>query len=141
MRAIPAKASLLEEMYNKGKALPEIAPGLHAGNHMLFTWSHVPLAIWQTDSWLAEMRQITRPIQYLRQFENRFVTSENTFLGMPEWDRIVDPQLSALPADLFRENYVGCDALTKRDSSANVAVIFDRDRQKVRLVNLRIFQP
>jgi hypothetical protein len=135
------ESTLLEELSKRGMALPEIAPGLHAGDHLLFFWSHEPLAIWQTDSWLAEMRQITRPIQYIRQFENRFVTSENTFIDMSAWDRCVDPQLSALPADMFREIYVGVDASVKRDSSAIVAVAFDRDRQKVRLVNHRIFQP
>jgi phage terminase large subunit-like protein len=46
-----------------------------------------------------------------------------------------------LPADLFREIYVGVDASVKRDSSAIVAVSFDRDRQKVRLVSHCIFQP
>src|SRR4029077_14088153 len=70
-----------------------------------------------------------------------FVTSENTFIDMSAWDRCVDPRLSALPADMFREIYVGVDASVKRDSSAIVAVSFDRDRQKVRLVNHRIFQP
>ena len=108
----------------------------------LFTWSHVPLAVWQTDSWLAEMRQITRPIQYLRQFENRFVTSENTFLGMPEWDRMRRPATQrACPPICFARFMSAVDASTKRDSSAIVAVSFDRDRQKVRLVNHRIFQP
>ena len=76
------ESTLLEEMHKKGVALPEIAPNLHAGNHMLFTWSHVPLASWQTESWLAEMWQITRPIQYLRQFENRFVSSESSFIDL-----------------------------------------------------------
>jgi hypothetical protein len=65
-------SALLEEMYKRGLALPEIAPGLRAGDHLLFYWSHEPLAPWQTAEWLAEMRQITRPVQYLRQFENRF---------------------------------------------------------------------
>jgi hypothetical protein len=55
---------LLEEMYRRGLALPEIAPGLHAGDHMLFFWSHEPLASWQSAEWLAEMRRLTRPVQY-----------------------------------------------------------------------------
>lgn len=135
------ESTLLEEMYNKGMALPEIAPNLHAGNHMLFTWSHVPLASWQTDSWLSEMRQITRPIQYIRQFENRFVTSENSFIDLAAWDRCVDTQLGAVVADLFLPIYVGVDASTKRDSSAIVGVTFDPHSQRVRLVFHRIFQP
>jgi phage terminase large subunit-like protein len=132
---------LLEEMYKKGLALTEIAPGLHAGSSMLFTWSHVPLASWQTDAWLAQMRQITRPIQYIRQFENRFVTSENSFIDLAAWDRCVDPQASAVPANLFLPVYIGVDASTKRDSSAIVGVTFDQSSQRVRLVFHRIFQP
>jgi phage terminase large subunit-like protein len=135
------ESTLLEEMYSKGMALPEIAPNLHAGNHMLFTWSHVPLASWQTESWLAEMRQIARPIQYLRQFENRFVTSESSFIDLVAWDRCVDPQLGTVVADLFLPVYIGVDASTKRDSSAIVGVTFDQNSQRVRLVFHRIFQP
>jgi phage terminase large subunit-like protein len=135
------ESALLEEMYKKGLALPEIAPGLHAGNHMLFFWSHEPLATWQTDNWLAEMRQITRPIQYIRQFENRFVTSENSFIDLAAWDRCVDPQASAVPVNMLLPVYIGVDASTKRDSSAIVGVSFDQFSQRVRLVFHRIFQP
>jgi phage terminase large subunit-like protein len=132
---------LLEEMCKRGRALPEIAPGLHAGDHLLFFWSHEPLASWQTESWLAEMRQITRPIQYLRQFENRFVSSESAFIDMALWDRCVDPNNGRAVADRRLSVWVGCDASTKHDSSAIVAVTFDQQAQKVRLVMYRIFQP
>lgn len=83
------ESELLEELYNKGQQLPEIAPGIRAGNSMLFTWSHVGLAPHQTEAWLAEQRQRTRPIQYLRQFENRFVTSETEFITPEMWDACV----------------------------------------------------
>jgi phage terminase large subunit-like protein len=135
------ESSLLEEMYNTGLALPKIAPNLHAGNHRLFFWSHEPLLSIQTASWLEQMRETTRPIQFLRQFENRFVTSESSFIDLAAWDRCVDPQLSAVPADMFLPVYIGVDASTKRDSSAIVAVTFDQKTQKVRLVFHRIFQP
>jgi phage terminase large subunit-like protein len=135
------ESALLEEMCKRGEALPEIAPGLHAGNHMLFFWSHEPLSPWQTESWLAEMRQITRPNQFLRQFENRFVSSENSFIDLAAWDRCVDPRLGAVPVDRFLPIYVGVDASTKRDSSAIVGVAFDQKSQRVRLVFHRVFQP
>ena len=135
------ESTLLEEMCKRGESLPEIASGLHAGDHMLFFMSHECLAPWQTESWLAEMRQITRPIQFIRQFENRFVTSENSFITLGAWDRVIDPQLGAPPADLFLPIYVGVDGSLKRDSSAIVAVAFDQRTQRVRLIFYRIFQP
>ena len=108
---------------------------------MLYFWSHEPLAPWQTDAWLAQMRQITRPIQYIRQFENRFVTSENTFITLEAWDRCIHPQLGAPPADRSLPIYVGVDGSVKRDSSAIVAVAYDRKTQRVHLIFYRIFQP
>jgi Phage Terminase len=32
------ESALLEELYRRGKALPEVAPSLHAGDGMLFAW-------------------------------------------------------------------------------------------------------
>ena len=49
------ECELLEELYDRGMALPEIAPGLRAGDGMLFTWSHECLAPWQTEQWLVDM--------------------------------------------------------------------------------------
>jgi phage terminase large subunit-like protein len=135
------ESSLLEEMYRKGLALPEIAPDLHAGDHLLFYWTHEPQASWQTDSWLAQMRATTRPIQYIRQFENRFVSSENSFIEPSAWDRCVNPALGSVPVDLFLPIWIGCDASMKHDSSAIVAVTYDTRAKLVRLVYHRIFQP
>ena len=135
------ESQLLEEMYRRGMALPEVAPGLHAGDSFLFFWSHEPLAPWQTQSWLDEMRRLTRPVQYLRQFENRFVTSENPFIAVEAWDACVDADLSPVLVDRSLPVWVGIDASVKHDSTAIVAVTWDRAAQKVRLVTHRIFQP
>jgi hypothetical protein len=45
-------------------------------------WSHRPIASWQDERWLAQMRRDLRPNQYLRMIENRFVTTETTFLSI-----------------------------------------------------------
>ena len=73
---------LLEELYNRGMAQPEIAPSLYAGDGLLMAWHHKPIAPWQTEDWLNEMRRSLRPNQYLRMIENRFVSSENVFVSM-----------------------------------------------------------
>jgi phage terminase large subunit-like protein len=132
---------LLENLYKQGMSLPEVGPNLRAGDGMLFAWHHLPTASWQTDSWLAEMRRSLRPAQYLRMTENRWVTSESTFIGMPAWDRVVDPSLTPVIADHNLPVWIGVDASTKHDSTAVVAVTFARKTQQVLLVSHKVFQP
>lgn len=136
------ESELLEELYKDGLTLPEIAPGLRAGNNTLFFWSHDCLAPWQTEQWLADMRrQQKRPAQFIRQFENRFVTSENPFIEMSAWDRCVNPALGHAPTNPLLPIWIGVDASVKRDATAVVAVTFDSKAKLVRPVTHRIFQP
>jgi phage terminase large subunit-like protein len=104
-------------------------------------WHHEPIAPWQTESWLTEMRRSLRPNQYLRMIENRFVTTESTFIDLDWWDQCVDPALTPGVIDRSLPIWVGVDASVKRDSTAIVAVTWDYDKQKVRLVAHKVFQP
>jgi phage terminase large subunit-like protein len=135
------ESALLEELYKRGMAQPEIAPSLHVGDGILMAWHHEPVALWQTQAWLDEMRRSLRPNQYLRMIENRFVTTESSFVDMQAWDACVDPDLGRVVADRALSIFVGVDASVKRDSTAVVAVTWDREAQKVRLVLHRVFQP
>ena len=132
---------LLEELYKRGLAAPKIGKDLYAGDGILMFWTHEPVAPWQTQAWLDEQRRSLRPNQYLRQIENRFVTSKSTFVSMDKWDAAVDPQAKAIISDPALEIFVGVDASTKHDSTAIVAVTWDKAEQKVRLVTHRVFQP
>jgi phage terminase large subunit-like protein len=132
---------LLEELYKRGLKQKVVAPGLYAGDGILMAWHHEPIAPWQTESWLAEMRRSLRPNQYLRMIENRFVTSESNFIDLAAWDRCVDAQLSPVVADQNLSIYVGVDASVRHDSTAIVAATFDHSSKKVRLVFHRTFQP
>jgi phage terminase large subunit-like protein len=131
---------LLEELYKRGMAQPEVGPCLHAGDGMLMAWHHVPIAPWQSEAWLAEMRRSLRPNQYLRMIENRFVTSESSFVSMTAWDACVDPTLTPVFADKNLIVDIGVDASVKHDSTAIVAVT-PLPGKRVRLVTVRIFQP
>jgi hypothetical protein len=135
------ESSLLEELYKRGMALPEIAPSLRAGDGMLMAWHHEPVAPWQTEAWLADMRRSLRPNQYLRMIENRFVTTESSFIDLAAWDACVDPAASAVVSNRSLPVWVGIDASVKHDSTAVVAVTFDQQAQRVRLVFHRVFQP
>jgi phage terminase large subunit-like protein len=135
------ESELLEEMYRDGLKLPEIEPGLRGGDNTLFFWSHDRLAPWQTEQWLADMRkQQKRPAQFIRQFENRFVTSENPFIDMVSWDRCVQPSLGHMASSMYPV-YVGVDGSTKDDETAVVVCYFDSQTKTVRLVTHRVFTP
>ena len=87
------------------------------------------------------MRRSLRPAQFLRMIENRFVTSESTFIDMAIWDRCIDDQLGHTISDRDLSVWVGLDASIKHDSTAIVAVTWDQKAQHVRLVAHRVFQP
>jgi hypothetical protein len=135
------ESQLLEGLHKRGKQLPVIGPDLHAGDGLLMFWSHAPIAPWQDESWLAEMRRSLRPNAFLRMVENRFVTSETSFIDLDWWDACVDPAVTPVVKDRSRPVYVGIDASVKRDSTAIVVVSWDHKVQKARLLCHRIFQP
>jgi phage terminase large subunit-like protein len=135
------ESTLLEELYKRGLQQPQVGPNLYAGNGILMFWSHEPIAPWQSQEWLDQMRRSLRPNQYLRMIENKFVSTESTFVD-PEWiERCIDPTWSPVINNKSLPVYIGVDASVKKDSTAIVAVCFDRSINKVRLVAHRIFQP
>ena len=132
---------LLQELYQRGLAQQEIAPNLYAGNGILMFWSHDPVAPWQTQAWIEEMRRSLRPPQFLRMIENRFVTSESSFIDMAMWDQCIDHRFGHMVNDPGLSIWVGLDASIKHDSTAIVAVTWDEKAQQVRLVAHYVFQP
>jgi phage terminase large subunit-like protein len=135
------ESPLFEELYQRGLALPLIAPDLYGGDGQLMFWSHTPIAPWQCEAWLAQARRDTRPNQYLRQYENRFVSTGESFIDMADWDRYVDPNLSPSTGGALVPIWVGVDASTKHDSSAIVAVTYDSKTRRVRLVTHKVLTP
>ncbi len=135
------ESELLQELYRRGLAQPEVGKSLRAGNGILMAWHHEPIAPWQTESWLDQMRSSLRANQFLRMIQNRFVTSEASFVDLEKWDACIDPQATPLISNPDLPIYVGVDASTKRDSTAIVAVTWDQAAQRARLVSHRVFQP
>lgn len=134
------ESELLYELYRKGLQQPQIAPDLYAGDGLLMFWTHEPVAPWQDEKWMAQMRRSLRPSQYLRMVENRFVTSESTFIDMAKWDACVGNG-GHVPNNPMLPVYIGIDASFKHNSTAVVVVAFERKSQQVRLVTHHIFQP
>jgi phage terminase large subunit-like protein len=135
------ESAVLEQLYTRGLAQPQIGPDLYAGDGLLMFWSHTPIAHWQDERWLAEMRRSLRPNQFLRMIENRFVTTETTFIDMSLYDECVVPSMTPLVSSGVLRVWVGVDASVKRDSTAIAVCSFDKKTQQVRLVTHKIFQP
>jgi len=66
---------------------------------------------------------------------------EDAFIAMDDWDACVDPGVAPVLQEKALRVHVGVDASVKHDTTAIVAVTFDREDQHVRMVNHRIFQP
>jgi phage terminase large subunit-like protein len=133
------ESELLESLYKRGMAGEEIAPDLYRAPGMLMYWTHNPPAPWQTPEWVEQSRQQLRPNAFLRLIENRWVSSESTFVDMSWWDASTDAGLSPELTNPGLPVWVGVDASVKRDSTAVVAATFTEG--KVRLVWRRVFQP
>jgi hypothetical protein len=135
------ESELLEGIYKRGIAGELIGPSLHRAGGLLMAWHTKPVAPWQTAEWLAQMREAHRPNAYLRQIENAWVTTEDSFVPVEWWDRCVDAAAIPVHADKRLDVWLGVDASVKRDSTGIVACAYDRAVRKVRLVTHRIFQP
>jgi phage terminase large subunit-like protein len=136
-----AESTLLEELYHRALQQQLIGPDLYGGGGILMFWSHTPIAPWQDERWLAEMRRSLRPNAYLRLVENRFVSSETSFVNLGDWDACVQPAVTPVMHDKNLHVWIGVDASVKHDSTAIVAVTFDKKTQVARLVQHRIFTP
>ena len=104
-------------------------------------WSHEPVAPWQTDSWLEEMRRTLRLNQFLRMIENRFVTTES---HSSNWPRGINASIRArpLPRNPGLSIWAGVDASIKRDSTAIVAVTWvKKKRSKCAWLPIGYFSP
>ncbi len=101
-------------------------------------WHHEQIAPWCDARHIEQMRQQLPANQFLRMIENRWVTSESTFIDMEWWDACT----TATSPILYQKSlpvFVGVDASTTRDSTA-LAVCAWQDG-KVRVVGHKIFQP
>ncbi|MGO9682381.1 MAG: terminase TerL endonuclease subunit [Beijerinckiaceae bacterium] len=135
------ESTLLEALHKRGLKGKEVEPDLYMGSGMLCFWTHRHTAPWQTPEWRAQMREQLRPNAYLRLIENRWVTTDSTFVEMEWWDRCVDPEATPLLADRQLSVWVGIDASVKRDTTAIFVCAWDHAAKKVRLIWHRVFQP
>jgi phage terminase large subunit-like protein len=135
------ESQLLEELYARGMAQPLIGNSLHAGEGIFMAWHRAPVAPWQTEAWLSQMRQQMRPSAFMRMIQNEFVANESPFINLSWWDACVDHNSKPLFGDRRLPVFAAVDASTKRDSTAIVVTHWDEKGKQVRLVFHRVFQP
>src|SRR5262249_344121 len=135
------ESALLEGLYARGMAQPEVGKDLRAGDGLLFFWSHEPVAPWQGPAGIEERRRSLRPNQLARMIGNRWVEVQDGFFDLGWWDGWVDRDGRMSLGGSSLPVWVGIDASVKHDSTAVVACAYDRRARAVRLAWHRIFQP
>lgn len=135
------ESTLLESLHARGLKGEQVKADLYAQPGMLCYWTHKLTAPWQDSEWLEQMRATMRPTAFLRQIENRWVSTDSSFIDMAQWDACVDPSVTALLSDTALSVWVGVDASFKHDSTAIVVCTYDYASKKVRLLWHRVFQP
>jgi hypothetical protein len=128
---------LLQSLYKRGLAQPELGEDLRGGDGLLMFWSHKPIASWQDENWLksdAARARVGLPADGVeRVCRGR--------IGLCCWDACVLADLKPVAESKRTQIWVGVDASVKRDSTALVATSFDRKRRIVRLIAHRVFVP
>jgi phage terminase large subunit-like protein len=145
------ESELLWSLYQAGVSPDEHASGDGSKVHpdlplfanrearLLVYWDHAPRLPWQTSAYYSTQRRTLRPGTFLRQHENRWTTSESTFITPALWDGCVDENHRPLLPTREHPLFVGVDASTKHDSSAVVAVRWEGERLSV--ATHRIWRP
>src|SRR5262245_21608602 len=110
---------------------------------MFMFWSHkrrMPEQLTpEARVYYVEQRNMLRPLTYLRLHENRWVSSESTFITREQWLACVDP--SRVPLLSGGVLYVGVDIGVKSDNAAVVGVQWDKHGQKITVANHRVWRP
>jgi phage terminase large subunit-like protein len=135
------ESALLENLHRRGLAGEQVEDDLWAQPGMLMFWTNRFTAPWQTEGWREQMRAQLRPNAYLRLIENRWVSTESTFVDMQWWDQCINVEARPLLADRKLPVWLGVDASVKRDSTAIVGCSWGATQNKVRLIVHRVFVP
>lgn len=133
--------SPLREIFDRAMTYGrEVARDLYVHENLLCFWSNrTGLAPWQTQAWTDEMARTLHGPQYQRLIENRWTSSESTFIEMPVWDSCVDPDTRPLASDKSLRVWCGLDIGWKHDSTALCVVA--RDGDVIQLVDHVVFTP
>jgi phage terminase large subunit-like protein len=98
------------------------------------------MASWEDRDYLTQQKA-RLPANIYRRLHLNLPGTASSFIDMAAWDQCVDPSWREVLHDKQLVVYVGIDAGHKHDSSAVVAVCFDRATKRIKVVFHRIFVP
>jgi phage terminase large subunit-like protein len=137
------EGQLLENLYLrglKGKRLSRKFE-VYRDKGLCMFWSHKPRLPEQLGpagrAYYQEQKRFLRPNTYLRLHENRWVSSESTFIDAEAWDAIVDQSLTPILSGAAV--HLGIDIGIKNDSTGVVGVA--RQGDKVRVAFHKCWKP
>jgi hypothetical protein len=135
------ESDLLESLYQKAMAGERVGTDLYRNGSMLAYWTHELRAPWQTETWLEQMREASRPNAFARLFLNQWVTASSSFVSLEDWDACTCGDLRPVLFAPELPAWVGVDASVRHDQTAIVATTFDAPANRVRLMNHVVFRP
>lgn len=132
---------LLERVYKQGIAGERIDEELelYQADELFMFWSHTPRQPWQTERYYASQHAILRPSTFARLHENRWVSSESTFITPELWDACVDAEHRPLLPSREEDEFVAVDIGLKSDNAAVVRV--RRRENQIVLAGYRLWKP
>lgn len=132
---------LLERLYKRGLAGERIDDELelYRADDLVMFWGTKPRQPWQTDAYYASQRAILRPSTFSRLHENRWVSSESTFITPELWDACLDPEHRPLLSSTYETEFVAVDIGLKSDNAAVVRV--RRRENQIFLAGYRLWKP
>lgn len=152
------ESELLWDLYTQivleGEPVPELEHIQHASGEstcwrngrMFAYWDSAHRMPWQTeDYYLEQMASGMKPNEYARLHENRWTTASDPFMPISWWDKVavLDKSLEYDVKNPRRQLpiVIGCDASTKHDSTAIVAVQYDYEGDMLYTAFHRIWKP
>jgi phage terminase large subunit-like protein len=136
------ESTVLERLHQQGLQGEQIDKALYAQPGLPMLWSHEPIAPWQDEAWIEQMRRLLRPSAFQRLILNQWASAESAFLEVEMVDACTDPDLRpVVVGDSGLSLYVGVDAATRHDMAAVAAVTVDEDTRKIRLVRHYLWAP
>ena len=123
--------SLLHELYTNGEEKTD--------PKMFYFWIHRNIASWITRDYLRTQRKRLRVNEYLRLHENRWVSFEESFIKLDDWDSCIHPAHRPLIPSKSIQLILGVDIGYRKDTSAVVGLC--RLRQGIALAVHRIWKP
>ena len=137
------ESQLLMDLYRQAvvegeRIHPELPLYVNRPARIFAYWDSEPRMPWQTPEYYESQRRTLRSSAFQRLHRNEWVSSEARFIEPAVYDQCVEP---GLREDLTGNLFVGVDVGLKSDSTAIVAVKYDRFSGRLMVAGHRIWHP